>query len=193
MASERELIERIRRGDAHAKKELVDRYLPRVRKLVEIRVGADSDFFDDIVQNAMIDIFDGIENRFNLEKADSLGAYIYSVTNNKIKDHYKDVSNDAQLYQNVEVESLITTVNAEMMMEREEFKELLKNEISKLKEKYRIVLYLRYYEDMSIKQIAEKIELEPRRVSERLHYALVLLKENMKKNQKNFQYFALFL
>jgi len=179
--SERELIERIQNGDPQARKELVDRYLPRVIKLVEIRVGREMDQFDDIVHDAIVAIFDSIEKTFDINKSGSLGAYIYGITSNKIKDFFRDSKREAQFHQDAAVDHLISETNAELMLEREEFQRKLKNEISKLKEKYRIVLYLRFYEDLSIQQIAEKIGLPPRRVSERIHYALKLLKNNMQR------------
>jgi len=148
---------------------------------VEIRVGRDNDQFDDIVHDTIVAIFESIERTYEIDKSASLGSYVYGITNNKIRDYYRDSKKEAELYQDIALDSLISATNAEITLEREEFQKQLKKEISKLKEKYRIVLYLRYYEGLTISQLSEKIKLPPKRVSERLHYALMLLKKNLQK------------
>ena len=52
--------------------------------------------------------------------------------------------------------------------------------IKKLKPKYREVLYLYYYKDLSMEEVAEKLGISPRRVSERVNYSQKLLKKLIK-------------
>jgi RNA polymerase sigma-70 factor (ECF subfamily) len=53
--------------------------------------------------------------------------------------------------------------------------------IEKLKPKYKEILYLYYYKELSRAEVADKLGISPRRVSERVNYAQKLLKRVMKK------------
>jgi len=61
-------------------------------------------------------------------------------------------------------------------MEESESNELVK-EVMKLPEKYRIVIHLFYYEDLSIKEIAAMLNMKESVVKTRLHRARNLLKD----------------
>jgi len=68
-----------------------------------------------------------------------------------------------------------------------EKKEIIRSALSSLDDKYKEVILLRIYEEQSIDEIAKKVGIKKRRVSERINYALkLLLKELKKKNY--FQY-----
>ena len=69
----------------------------------------------------------------------------------------------------------------EYELERKETQDILRNLLKKLKLKYKEVLYLKYYEELSVNEISERIKLPPRRVSERLHYGVKLLRRECKK------------
>ena len=181
MDDEKRLIERIKNGDAEAKEELIRKYYPRIMNLVEMKLGRDSDQFNDIVHEVILAVFDGINSRFDTNKSVSLGSYIYKITTNKISDYFKEVKKKSQLMKDVEIETLIHTANAEYNLEQRELYQEISQALFSLKKKYRTVLYLRYFEGLSVSQIAEKIKLPPRRASERIHYALRLLKKKLEK------------
>ncbi|RMG24187.1 MAG: hypothetical protein D6732_24015, partial [Methanobacteriota archaeon] len=54
---------------------------------------------------------------------------------------------------------------------------------SRLDDKYREVLLLRFYQHYSIEEIAQELNMERRRVSERIHYALKKLLEELKRDK----------
>jgi RNA polymerase sigma-70 factor (ECF subfamily) len=53
--------------------------------------------------------------------------------------------------------------------------------IRKLKPKYREVLYLYYYKELSREEVAQKLGITTRRVSERVNYSQKLLKKLIQK------------
>lgn len=59
--------------------------------------------------------------------------------------------------------------------------ENLFEEVMKLPKKYRIVIHLFYYEDYSVKEIAEILKLSQSNVKVRLSRARALLKESLKR------------
>jgi RNA polymerase sigma-70 factor (ECF subfamily) len=69
----------------------------------------------------------------------------------------------------------------EAEIEREERRQELRKKLRRLEPKYQEVLYLRYFEGLSVQEIAQRLNLPPRRVSERINYATKLLQKEFKK------------
>lgn len=67
--------------------------------------------------------------------------------------------------------------------DKEELYELL----AKLPAKYRIVLYLRYYEEYQVKEIAKLLHITPNLVSARLSRAKKIMKKEIIKERKCFR------
>ena len=62
-------------------------------------------------------------------------------------------------------------------MENKERAEKLAKAIEQLKPKYKRILYLYYYKEMSRQEVALKMGISPSRVSERVNYAQKLLRK----------------
>ncbi|MFQ5633017.1 MAG: RNA polymerase sigma factor, partial [bacterium] len=60
--------------------------------------------------------------------------------------------------------------------------------LRRLKPKYKEVLLLRFYEKRSIEEIAQQLNVDRRRVSERIHYASQLLSKECRREN----YFSIF-
>lgn len=69
-----------------------------------------------------------------------------------------------------------TSLNEDIPVHMEESSELI-HEVMKLPEKYRTVIHLFYYEDLSIKEIATMLNTKESLVKTRLHRARNLLKD----------------
>jgi RNA polymerase sigma factor (sigma-70 family) len=54
--------------------------------------------------------------------------------------------------------------------------------------KYKEALELRYFKELSVPEISAQLGIPPRRVSERIHYALKLLRQAYQKKQEEYQY-----
>ena len=181
---ERQLLERIYRGDRQAESDLVRQFDYIIRRKIESCVQADKDRIHDIVAEVHLAVIQSIrQKKFRMENGCSLGAYIYGITRNKISDFYKE----RKRHQNTEIfpQHLADTVE-DLLLERKEMELILRKELEKLHPKYRQILYLRYFKELSITEICEQLDLSPRRVSERIHYAVKLLKKNSKKKLSIF-------
>jgi RNA polymerase sigma-70 factor (ECF subfamily) len=66
-------------------------------------------------------------------------------------------------------------------VENKERAETIARHLERLKPKYKEILYLYYYKELSRDEVARKLGITPRRVSERVNYAQKLLKKMMKK------------
>lgn len=185
---ERKLAQRIEQRDPQAERELLSLYGSRIARKVMYAIGAQNDDWKDVVNDIILAILENLRSgKFDAQRGTPLGSYIYGITNNKIHDYYK--LRKKQMQQRTLDQSADFGVAEEFEVERRELQTFMKKMLKELKHKYQQVLYLRYYEEMSIAEISERIGLPPRRVSERLNYAIKLLRKKMKK-KKYFSIFA---
>jgi len=184
---DRQLVKRIEQRDPLAERELLSLFGSRIARKVMYAIGTRNDDWKDVVNDIILAILENLRNgKFDMQRGTPLGSYIYGITNNKIHDYYKLRKKQMQ-YQALD-QSADFGVAEEFEVERRELQAFMKKMLKELKHKYQQVLYLRYYEELSIAEISERIDLPPRRVSERLNYAIKLLQKEMKKKK----YFSIF-
>ena len=58
---------------------------------------------------------------------------------------------------------------------------MIKKALKNLKGKYQEVLFLKFFEELSVKEISDRLNLPTRRVSERINYALKLIKKEIER------------
>jgi len=176
-----ELIKKIQSGDKKAEKELFFKFGSKIARQVNYQLGANNEDWKDVAGDIQLAVLIAIrEGNFDAEKGISLGSYIYGITSNKIKDYFKLIARKKVWTIDVSMDSFESSAE-EFEFERQEMKKILRNALKKLKFKYKEVLYLRYYKELSVKEISIKLKLPPRRVSERINYALKLLRIEYKK------------
>lgn len=121
---------------------------------------------EDIFQDVFIKLY--TENvKFLSEEHQK--AWIIRVTKNKCLDFFKRScnKNKSELDENIQKEEI------------EDNSEVL-NEVMKLPDKYRIVIYLFYYEGYKISEISSMLEINESTLKSRLVKARELLKEKLK-------------
>jgi RNA polymerase sigma-70 factor, ECF subfamily len=184
-----DLAERIFHGDQSAEQELFLDFGDKIAFIVQTRLGINNQDLEDICSEIKTAIL--IKLREGIYKPDkgSLSAYIYGIALNKIKDYYKSEKKRKNLFHSQIQEEIPIPDEDKTELEKQELQFIMRTIISSLKKKYKEVIYLRYYEGLSIPEIADQLQIEPRRVSERIHYAIKLLQKKCLK-EKSSQYFT---
>ena len=141
--------------------EIVDKYSNMIMQIAYQNVFNKSDA-EDITQEVFIKLMKNIE-KFNNEEY--MKAWLIRVTINMSKDYNKSFWNKNT-----------TGIDENLKIFGEEYQEVFK-EISKLKPKYRNVIYLYYYQGYKIKEIAELMSMNENTVSSCLTRARKNLKE----------------
>jgi RNA polymerase sigma-70 factor (ECF subfamily) len=178
------LLERIYSGDRGAETDLIRQFDPIIRHKIRHAVHPDSGEVDDLVAEVHLAVLQCVRaKKIKMERDDALGAYIYGITRNKIYDYYAKTRRDHSLLSLTEHDLVIVE---ELRVERIERERILRKELERLPGKYQRVLYLRFYKDFSVSEIADQLNLPPRRVSERIHYAIKVLKKQSKKKLSIF-------
>ena len=184
---EGQLVQRIARRDPQAEQELLSLFGSRIARKVRYAIGAQNDDWKDVVNDIILAVLENLrDGKFDVRRGYPLGSYIYGIVNNKTHDYFKAQKKEAR-HQALGTDADFGVVE-EFELEKKELQAAMKEILKRLKHKYQQVLFLKYYEEMSVAEISEQIDLPPRRVSERLNYAVKLLQKEM----KNKNYFSIF-
>jgi RNA polymerase sigma-70 factor (ECF subfamily) len=158
---ERELIGRMQAGDFEAFSELVDTHKDKIYALVH-RLTGNKENAEDIVQETFLKAIDNI-SQFRGES--SFGTWLYSIALNLSRMHFakqkqmdlQPIENYLPGNQNLPGTSgqLLDWRDPHQMLENRELRETIGKGLAELPYKYREAFLLRYYNELSIKEIAE--------------------------------------
>ena len=154
--------------------EVVVKYRPVVSFKVKKSLGAQTPDWEDVVNEVIMQVIEKVK-KGEFRGDSSIGTYIYTITSRRIVDHIRQktkvlrsVPEPAPLPDPCE--------NAE----NRERARILAEAVQRLKPKFKEVLNLYYYQELTRDEVAERLGISPRRVSERLNYAQRLLRKIIK-------------
>jgi RNA polymerase sigma-70 factor (ECF subfamily) len=154
--------------------DMVAKYRPVVSFKVRKSLGSQTPDWEDVVNEIITQVIEKVTSgEFRGES--SIGTFIYTITSRRIVDFIRqktkvlkggpepspwpDPSEDA---------------------ESRERARIVASAIQQLKPKFKEVLNLYYYQELSRDEVAARLGISPRRVSERLNYAQKLLRKMVK-------------
>lgn len=155
---------------------IMDEYGDRLTKL-SYNYTKDWSLAEDIVQDVFITCYKEYEN---IDKIVSFKAWIYRITINKCKDMLK-----SSIFKRVIMNSDLLThrksseLSPEMSVMKNSESEFLSTCVLTLPIKYREVITLYYYEELSIEEISDILKLNRNTIKTRLNRARLKLKDLM--------------
>jgi len=176
-------IARALAGDERAYSELLARYRSRVLGLA-LRMVQNADEAADIAQEAFVRAFQSLST-FDVTK--SFGAWIAKITANLCIDHFRrrrlalislDAPIDAERGERAREYPDAAPI-ADEIMGRTEGEKRLDSLLASLPPRYRVVVVLRYKEDLAYEEIAAVLGIPLGTVKARLHRAHHLLKRRL--------------
>lgn len=167
------LVERARRKDADAFAALIRQY-ERMALSVAYGVLGDATASGDVVQDAFIRAWQRLGD---LREPERFGTWLCGIVRNMAIDALRRRKpTDVLAASNVVLEPERWTINPMEEVDRREKSRKVAEAIASLDEVSRLVVTMRYYEDLSSKEIAERLEMTPAAVDMRLSRARKLLK-----------------
>ncbi len=155
--------------------EIFIKYKPIVGFRVKKLLGAYNPDCEDIVSEILTNVVEKIK-KGEFRGESSIGTFIYTITSRRVIDYIRQKS---KVLKHIPEPS--SYPDPQEQMENTERAKLMAKTIKKLKPKYREVLYLYYYKELSREEVAQKLGISPRRVSERVNYSQKLLKKMLKR------------
>lgn len=155
--------------------ELVLKFRPVVAFRVRKAIGGATPDWEDVADGVITQVIEKIRNgEFRGES--SIGTFIYTITSRRIIDHIREKTKVLR-----HAPEPAPFPDPSEAVETQERAALIAEAVKGLKPKFREVLYLYYYKELPREEVAKRLGIPPRRVSERVNYALKLIKKDMKK------------
>jgi RNA polymerase sigma-70 factor (ECF subfamily) len=171
VATDAGLVEMTLGGDNHAFGHLFDRYGGSLRQIYLARTGGNSDDTDDLIQEIFVKTF------VNLNAYDpryTFGQWIYTIAKNTFIDYVRkrrgDLSIDNTRGEYIR-QPVSMTPNPEESIIIVQRQRQLEESLGKMPDKYRQLIELRFFKDLSYEEIAEQLELPMGTVKTQIHRA----------------------
>jgi RNA polymerase sigma-70 factor (ECF subfamily) len=156
----------------------LDAIVAKYRSVVSFRVkksiGVRTPDWEDVVNEIMINVVEKLK-KGEFRGDSSIGTFIYTITSRRIIDFIRKKSKVLK-----HAPEPNPYLSPQENVENRERAQWIADSIEKLKPKYKEVLYLYYYQELSREEVAKKLNISPRRVSERVNYAQKLLRKVMR-------------
>lgn len=180
------LVQKARENDQEALAEIYKISSPAVYKTIRVLI-KDEDTVYDILQDTYVKAFTRLDQ---LQNPDKLIPWLKMIANNLAKDWLKkskpvfftDIYGGEELEDipfEESIEDVRSELNPEMAMDQQEAKRLVMEILDHLPEDQRVVIGMFYYEEMSVKDIAQTLGVSENTVKSRLSYGRRKIKEQV--------------
>ncbi|MBU3658612.1 MAG: RNA polymerase sigma factor [Flavobacteriales bacterium] len=176
--TDEELMKALSKGDQRAFDELYKRFYAQLLGYFKNMLWGDREKAEDMVHDIFAKI---IKNPDYFDTNRSFRTWLFSVASNMCKNEYKKQAVRKNTSTGVEdYRSISSSTNVLAKVQDIQFQQAFEENLSKMDEKHREVFALRHLEGLSMKEIAEIMEINEGTVKSRLFYATKFLAEKLK-------------
>jgi RNA polymerase sigma-70 factor (ECF subfamily) len=168
LANEDELVSKAKTDDA-AFEQLYYHYFPKIYSYVMKRVGG-RESAEDIVSEVFLKAFANL-NKYQ-SRGFTFGAWLYRIATNCLTDHYRKRSRRPEDLDEEAMEKEPGQEAAHKEAERSSDRQAIEMVLARLPERYSQAVYLRYFAEMEIYEIAEVMKVSKAHASVLIHRAL---------------------
>lgn len=155
--------------------EVIIKYRPVISFKVKKSLGAQTPDWEDVVDEVITQVIEKVK-KGEFRGESSIGTYIYTITSRRIIDFIRQKTKVLK-----EIPEPAPLPDPCEYAESRERARILSEAIQNLKPKFKEVLNLYYYKELSRDEVAQQLGISPRRVSERINYAQKLLRKMIKR------------
>jgi RNA polymerase sigma-70 factor (ECF subfamily) len=176
--TDEELMKALSKGDHRAFDELYKRFYAQLLGYFKNMLWGDREKAEDMVHDIFAKI---IKNPDYFDTNRSFRTWLFSVASNMCKNEYKKQAVRKNTSTGVEdYRSISSSTNVLAEVQDIQFQQAFEENLAKMDEKHREVFALRHLEGLSMKEIAEVMEINEGTVKSRLFYATKFLAEKLK-------------
>lgn len=170
---DRHLLQRLHQGDPYAFQEMYQQYAPLIYRYIGARLDNPQDV-EDLVAEVFVRAWEALPS-FEWRGA-ALGAWLIRIAHNKVVDRYRKQGRCPLLLPiHPDMPIRCHAGRVEQVSQRDEVDRLL----AMLSEEQQIILYLRFFESYSHKEIARFLHKSPTAVRVAQHRALRVLRNKL--------------
>ena len=150
-------------------KSIFDQYYQPIKNFLYYKLG-DIDLAEDITQEVFIKAWEKREGIIT----ETVKSYLYTIANNLAINHFKSARHRYEF--GLQEYDKSTGESPQYILEKDEFARHLEKAIAELPEIQRIVFLMNRIDDLTYKEIAERLEISVKAVEKRMHGALASLR-----------------
>lgn len=180
--SDKALLDSYMQGNRSAISTLIEKYNGRIRDYIRMMV-KDADLADDLAQEVLIKAVRTIDEGRYADNGKFL-SWLMRIAHNRVIDHFRAKSNTQHVSESSSGYNILGTMaysaaNIEDEIVAEQTHQQLRELVELLPDEQREVVMLRYYSDLSFKEIAEQTGVSINTALGRMRYALINLRKMM--------------
>jgi len=174
------LLGRIVNGEADAARVLVERYNPILRRLM-LRSGVRAEQLDDILQETWIRV---MRSAARYDPLQPFPRWLFAIAVNRVRTRITRDRAEAVRQEPIEAEEeLVARITpADAMLERAQLAAIVRAQISRLSPRLADAILLRFFEEMSEKEMAQELGVPVGTVKSRIHNAIRKLKSEFERS-----------
>ncbi len=176
------LMHALGEGNQHAFTELYERYAGKLRGYFRNMLWRDDEKAEDFVHDLFAKI---IQHPALFDTNRSFKTWVFSVASNMCKNEYKRMEVRKNTINGADTSHAPSSENVLNQVQDVQFMEDFELKIQELDEKHRSVFTLRHLDGLSLKEIAEILEINEGTVKSRLFYATKFLANQLSIYQLN--------
>lgn len=189
MLNDSALVDGLRRHDPAAIRYLSETCLPAVWRFAYARAKADRHLAEDIVSDAVLALLKVVADP--TVEIGSLVGWLRTVVSNKVADHYRAVARVQHLIDQAKQSPPLTESNdAVQQQEDAEQREMVRCVLELLPEQVRIALEWKYIEQISVREISNRLGLTEKAVESILFRGRREFRERMSQRQPSSEHAA---
>ena len=163
---DRMLVTRSLEGDEKAFEHLFTRYREAIRQLLQQRAGA-ADDADDLLQETFVKVYLHLEN-YNSQY--TFGQWGYTIARNTFIDYVRRRQEELPIDERFSAPASPTPTPEESVIRRQQ-RDQIESYLTALRPQYRRLIEMRFFEEYTYEEIAEKLQLPMGTVKTQIHRA----------------------
>lgn len=193
--SDQEIIEGIHKNDPEIKAAFYQFYHKRVAEIVQFYLWQFPQEVEGVINTTFYEAFHSIsEDRFDPEKGSSLLAYLVGIAKNSAIQQFKKITNGKFVYHTfADLDKRAYGNPIIIESDLRELRQLLIAALKLLPEHQGRALYLNYFKELSVKEIACQMDVKPQVVSQWIFSGKRNLRKKILKNISKEKKFSILL
>ena len=181
VADDRALVGLVLDGDDAAFEHLFNRYRDAIRRLFVQRLGSASDNADDLLQETFIKVYLRLD-RYNPDY--TFGQWVYTIARNTFIDFTRKSRSDLPIDEHFSSPATTAPTPEESIINSQQ-RNQIDHYLEQLPEQYNYLFKLRFLDEYSYEEIAEKLQLPMGTVKTRIHRARERMCHLITEGEKN--------
>ena len=184
--SDRQLLDLYNSGDKSVISQLLERHSRRLRDYIRMMV-KDADVADDLLQEVLIKVVEVMNDGRYTDKGKFL-PWLMRIAQNRVLDYFRAQKssryiNEASAGYDILGSTRISERSIEEDIISDQIADDLRALVEELPEEQREVVKMRYYDELSFKEIAEQTNVSINTALGRMRYALINLRKLIKERK----------